>query len=830
MNGRNEYPKQGLRYLVTAIVLGVALQGTNTVQAQELVWAKQADGSPFSSTIGHGIAVDSAGNSYVTGSFGRTAIFGPGESNETTLVTATAFLGDIFVAKYTPNGALVWAKQVDGTSGDTGYGIAVDSQGQSYVTGEFNGSAIFGPGEPNETTLVSTTGSDIFVAKYASNGALVWAKRVSGLGYNRGLAIAVDGSGNSYVTGHLNGSVAPNVFTFGPGEPNEITLTIESLFGIFVAKYNSSGGLVWAKKAAEGGIDMGQGIAVDGNGNSYVTGFFTGLAIFGMGESSETTLMPIAPNSGERYSFVAKYSPNGALIWAKRFGAGLLGGGDTESNSLAVDSLGQSYVTGHFEDSAIFGFGEPNEITLGEGIVFSGGIRVHFDNIFVAKYTTNGALVWAKRADGTNPNNFAVDNAGAGIAVDGNGNSYVTGRFVGSGIFGPGEANETTLMASGKDDIFVAKYAQSGNLVWATQAGGESKDWGLGIALDGARNTYVTGRFEGSAVFGQGEDNEISLVSGSPIDNDRLFVAKLSGSGSGSLTFKDVNGDGRADFIWRNTSSGVVAVWLMNGTAIALSGFPAGVPLVWQIAGVGDVNGDGKADVIWRNSTSGTVAVWLMNGLTITSVGFPGSTSTDWEIEQVGDVDGNGTADLVWRNTNSGVVAVWLMNGATILSSGFLGGVPAVWQIAGIGDVNSDGQADVIWRNDISGTVAVWLMNGLTISSVGFPGSASTDWTIKGVGDFDGDGKSDLIWKNDTSDIVAIWLLNGTSLASSGVLGGIPSALEIEQVGDMNGDGRADVVLQNTASGEVTVWLMDGLAVVGSGSPGTVSTDWEIQD
>jgi hypothetical protein len=71
----------------------------------------------------------------------------------------------------------------------------------------------------------------------------------------------------------------------------------------------------------------------------------------------------------------------------------------------------------------------------------------------------------------------------------------------------------------------------------------------------------------------------------------------------------------------------------MNGTAIASAGFPAGVPLAWQIAQVGDVNGDGQADVIWRNGTSGTVAVWLMNGLTITSVGFPGSASTDWEIQ-----------------------------------------------------------------------------------------------------------------------------------------------------------------------------------------------------
>jgi hypothetical protein len=291
----------------------------------------------------------------------------------------------------------------------------------------------------------------------------------------------------------------------------------------------------------------------------------------------------------------------------------------------------------------------------------------------------------------------------------------------------------------------------------------------------------------------------------------------------------DLDGDGNADIVWRNTSSGVVAVWLMNGPTISNSGFPAGVPLVWQIAGVGDVNGDGKADVIWRNSTSGTVAVWLMNGLTITSVGFPGSTSTDWEIEQIGDVDGNGTADLVWRNTNSGVVAVWLMNGAAIASAGFLGGVPAVWQINGIGDVNSDGRADVIWRNDISGTVAVWLMNGLTISSVGFPGSATTDWQIVGMGDVDGNGTADVVWRNTNSGAVAVWLMNGATMASSGFFAGKFADWKIAQVGDVDGDGKADVIWRSSNTGMLDVWLMNGLTITSTGSPGTTPTDWEIQ-
>jgi hypothetical protein len=294
-------------------------------------------------------------------------------------------------------------------------------------------------------------------------------------------------------------------------------------------------------------------------------------------------------------------------------------------------------------------------------------------------------------------------------------------------------------------------------------------------------------------------------------------------------TLGDLDGNGKADLVFRNTGNGVVAVWLMNGLTIATSGFPAGVPLVWQIAGVGDVNGDGKADVIWRNSTSGTVAVWLMNGLTIASVGFPGSASTDWRIQAVGDVNGDGKADLVWRNTNDGTTAIWLMNGTAIASSGFPAGVPLVWQIAGAGDVNGDGKTDVIWRNGTSGTVAVWLMNGLTITSVGFPGSASTDFEIAGVGDVNGDGKADLVWRDTSDGNTAIWLMNGTAIASAGFPAGVPLAWQIAQVGDVNGNGQADVIWRNDTSGTVAVWLMNGLTIASVGFPGSASTDWEIQ-
>jgi hypothetical protein len=379
------------------------------------------------------------------------------------------------------------------------------------------------------------------------------------------------------------------------------------------------------------------------------------------------------------------------------------------------------------------------------------------------------------------------------------------GRFV---AFLSYSTNLVPGSTSGDGDVFVHDLQTNTTTQVSVSTGGvKGNDFSCNPAI--SQDGRIVGFFSDST----------NLVSGDTNGARDIFIHDRT------VDF-DLDGDGKADIVWRNTSNGATALWLLNGTALASAGFPGGVPLEWQIAGVGDVNKDGNADVIWRNGTSGTVAVWLMDGLTITSVGFPGSTSTDWEIEQIGDINGDGTADLVWRNTNSGVVAVWLMDGVTILSPGFLGGVSAVWQIVGMGDVNGDGKADVIWRNN-TGVVAVWVMSGPTITSVGFPGSAPLDFEFAGSGDVNGNRTTDLFWRNMNNGSVVVWLMNGTTIAGSANVASLASNMEIEVVEDTNGDGRPDLVILNTTTGVVSVSLGGG---GGSGSPGSVPPDWEIQN
>jgi hypothetical protein len=292
---------------------------------------------------------------------------------------------------------------------------------------------------------------------------------------------------------------------------------------------------------------------------------------------------------------------------------------------------------------------------------------------------------------------------------------------------------------------------------------------------------------------------------------------------------RDINGDGTADLVWRDTGSGAVAMWFMSGSDILSSGFAGGMSAEWQIVAIGDVNADGKADLICRNTTSGLVSVWIMNGLTITSVGFPGSTTIAWVIAGTGDLNGDGMADLVWRNTSTGEVGFWLMNGSTIASTGFPGGVSLDWQIKQVGDVNGDGKADLIWSNSTNGVVAIWMMDGPIVNSVGFPGSNTSEWVIAGSGDLNGNGTVDIVWRNTSTGKVALWLMHGATIVSAAVPGEMSLDWNIAQVGDVNADGRADIIWHNSTNGGVETWFMNGLSITSLGFPGKTPTEWAIQ-
>ena len=290
----------------------------------------------------------------------------------------------------------------------------------------------------------------------------------------------------------------------------------------------------------------------------------------------------------------------------------------------------------------------------------------------------------------------------------------------------------------------------------------------------------------------------------------------------------DFNADCKSDILWRNSTTGEVYSWFMNGTSTASQGSLGVVSSNWVIQGVGDFDGDGKADILWRNSATGEVYIWLLNGTTVTSQGSLGVVSSNWTIQNVGDFNGDGRADILWRNSTTGEVYIWLMNGTTIASGGTLGVVSSNWVIQGIGDFDGDGKADILWRNSSTGEVYIWLMNGTSIVSQGSLGVVSSNWVIQGVGDFNGDGNADILWQNSTTGEVYIWLMNGTTITSGGSLGVVSSNWVIQVIGDYNGDAKADMLWRNSTTGEAQMWLLNGTSIASQGSLGIVSSDWQI--
>jgi len=428
-----------------------------TIHSANWVWALQGGGMGFDRA--RSVATDGSDNIFVLGDFNLTATFG-----DDTLISAGS--GDVYVAKYTSDGNLIWIEQIGGAEFDRGNGIATDNYNNCVVTGRFDGTATFG-----DTSLISNGYNDIFVAKYDSEGNLLWVEQAGGTGFDRGIRIKTDDLGNIVVTGRFETTAFfsdTSLNSFGSED-------------IFIAKYDADGNLLWVNQAGGTAIDRGQGIATDVSGNTIVTGRFGDIASFG-----DTMLTSL----GNIDIFVAKYGINGNLLWVQQAG----GDGWDRGLSVETDNLGNIVVTGEFESIA----------TFGDTSVISKGYR----DIFVANYDSDGNLIWVERAGGTDWD------CGFGVEIFSSGNIVVTGVFEDTAFFG-----DTSLTSAGWFDIFVAEYDAGGNLLWVNQAGGGGDDLGESIAIDSAGNIVVSGEFVDTVIFGG-----TTLVSEGGQD---MFVAKI---------------------------------------------------------------------------------------------------------------------------------------------------------------------------------------------------------------------------------------------------------------------------------------------------------------
>lgn len=454
------------------ISLGGAFYAQNQPQ---WLWAQAAGGDQ--DDFGGGIAIDSAGNSYITGNFAGTAVFG------STVLTSLSDTGDIYVAKLDASGNWLWARRAGGIGFLYALGIATDSGGNCYITGSYYPVAEFGT-----TTLTSVGWLDIYVAKLDTNGNWLWAQSAGGptnASYPTDLsyAIGTDAGGNCYISGSFYVSA-----TFGSTSLN--CFGDESNDDLFVAKLDSGGNWLWAVSAGGTAEDYAYGLYTDLAGTSYVAGSFCGNAAFG-------AINLVSSGFYDYEVFAAKLDSAGNWLWAVSAG----GDNDDRASAIYADGSGNSYLTGSFLQNATFG------TTSLSSSDFS------WDDIFVAKLDSGGNWIWASQAGG-----YGDDDAN-GIAVDNSGNCYVSGGFTGAAFFGT-----AALVSNGFNDIFAAKLDAGGNWLWARQAGGQNPEeyfeYGVGLATDASGYSCVTGSFYGTAGFGA-----IQLTGFGAYD---IFVAKLS--------------------------------------------------------------------------------------------------------------------------------------------------------------------------------------------------------------------------------------------------------------------------------------------------------------
>jgi hypothetical protein len=433
------------------------------------------------------IATDSAGNVYVTGIYGVTftAFNASGTAFSPTLVNAGG--GDAFIVKYNTSGAVQWVTRIASTGTDIGYGIATDTSGDVYVTGQSGinvtvtaysvGNIAFG------TTLASLGQNDVFLVKYNSSGTVQWVTRLGTTNIDFGYSVATDSGNNVYITGQT-GLAALAVYNSNGTLFGTLSNTQPSL-DAFLVKYNSGGTAQWARKLSSIYSDIGRGVAINSAGGVVTTGTYSGAnySIYGQALSLFSTQSVGAP--------IVKYNTNGAPQWMARIAA-LASASVPTAYGIAKDTSGNVYVVGDSGTDAVVTAFSSNGVAFGTTLPNAGGT-----DTIVAKYDTGGIVQWVARIASS-----GTDRAYS-VATDSGGNLIVTGDYsaVATAFNSDGTAFGTTLTNSGLFDVFVVKYNPSGVVQWVARIASTAADSGFRITTDTSDAIYVTGNGGTGAVI-----------------------------------------------------------------------------------------------------------------------------------------------------------------------------------------------------------------------------------------------------------------------------------------------------------------------------------------
>jgi len=479
---------------------------------------------------------------------------------------------------------------------DVGFGVDLSETGDRLVAGAFSATATFGSG-----VLRTSNGiEDLFVAKYNHDGSPAWVVTTGAQDFDGANDAKLTADGGAVACGYFARTVQ-----FGGA-----SLTYVGGLDAWVGKIDASGQFEWVRAAGSANVEEARGVAVDPQGNIFIAGYFNATAAFAPGVS--------VTSNGNADVFLAKYSPQGDLLWVKSVG----GTGFDSAEGLCVDAKGDAFVVGRFQ----------NTVNLRPGA--AGGVvtSVGSSDIFLAKFDgATGLVDWVRAAGST-----SVDR-GVGVGVDATGAAYIAGFFA-----GPMTIGGVNLTPQNNDDMFLAKFAADGAPLWAQRAA-TTVSYVQGLALDANANgdVAVAGYLGGTTTFGDAAFGPTAvLVSAGSFD---AFVATFDSSGALRCAVRAGAGGVTADYgygVAINEQGAVAATGEFGGVAdfgdmtLSAAGQDAWLATIPAPASglMGDLNGDGVVNFADLNIVLSAFG----------STGVPGMTP--------GDANGDGVVNFADLN------------------------------------------------------------------------------------------------------------------------------------------------------------------------------------
>jgi hypothetical protein len=704
---------------------------------------------------GAAIALDTAGNAYITG-YTSSADF-PTMPGGYQTANRSASRANAFVTKLNARGTgVVYSTYLGGTGYEAATSIALDSSGNAYLTGETDSTDF-----PTTTGAYQTTnlsGATAFVTKLDAAGtSLLYSTYLGGSGGETGNGIALDSTGNAYITGYTSSTDFPTTV-------DAFQTTNRSNFNTnaFVTKLNATGtALLYSTYVGGGGYESGNGIAVDSAGSAYITGY-SGSADF---PTTSDAYQATNHSASRTNAFVTKLNADGTgLIYSTYLG----GTGYESGNGIALDSSGGAYITGYTGSTdfpTTSGAYQRTKSSLGGS------------SVFVTKLNADGrTLIASTYLGGTGYE------SGNGIALDSAGHPFLTGYTVSTDFPTTAGANQTTKRNISTNLYgFVTKMDPTlTRLLYSTYLGGTVGDKGNAIAVDAAGYAYVSGS-SNSADFPIMSGAYQSANKG--VRDGNGFITKLDPNVSIPPVSTDFNNDGKSDLFLQNRNTGQITAWFMNAfNRVGGSDFSRNPGVDYDLVGQGDFKRDGTVTLVLQNRNDNSIVYWYADGAnhaTITGGDnvYP-TPAAGWKVVGIGDFNADGKSDLVFQNQTTNQVAIWFMDGPYYRGGVLMPYTPvAGYHVVGVGDFNKDGSPDLVFQNQNTGQIVIWYMSGAVFSGGDLVNAAiAPGWTVVGVADYNGDGVADLLFQDQATNRGAIWFMNGTTYLGGSVFSTNPGS------------------------------------------------------